>query len=383
MKSRRIALFATLVFALLAVVLFAAACGGQQTTGISGAATTIQLVTTSTTAAPTTTTAAPTTTVVAAATTLGVYKNEMKALWDQYGSKLDAMSSALNFADPTTLTGAQVQSLQDFINMLKGYVAGLEKTNAPQDLADAHAKYLEVLSMLSAGFDTFLTAAKAKDNAATLAAWAAVGALFQQEDAAVTAARSTLEQALGFSLTSGSSTTDTTAAGLGSDANTYTDPKYGYTFQYPATWEIDSGTTTDVTAGGSATSGVGAFDPNGTVANGIYVDLMVVSTYELNITVTDSMIPGLESEIQGVLSSLQSQATDAQVVSPLAPTEAAGLKGYSVTYTFTKDGVPTTSTLYFLFKGNLEYQLSTQASTVNWDKNQAIFAAMVASFTTR
>jgi hypothetical protein len=95
------------------------------------------------------------------------------------------------------------------------------------------------------------------------------------------------------------------------------------------------------------------------------------------------MIPDLESEIQGVLTSMESQAGDAQIVSPLAQTEAAGLKGYTVTYTFTKDGVPTTSTLYFLFKGKIEYQLSTRASTVNWDKDQAIFAAMVASFTTQ
>ena len=375
MKSRRIALFAVLVFALLAVVLLAAACGGQQTTTISGAATTIQVMTTSTTAAPTTT--------VEAAATLEGYKTEMKALWDQYGSKLNVMSDALNFTDPTSLTDAQIQSLQGFTDTLKGFVAGLGKTIAPQDLADTHAKYLEVLSKLSAGIDTFLTAVKAKDNAATLAAWTAVGALFQQEDAAVTAARSTLEQALGFSLTSDSSSTSTTVAALGSDPLTYTDSKYGFTFQYPAAWQIDSGATTDATAGSSATRSVGAFDPSGALANQTYVDLMVVSTYELNITVTDAMIPSLESEIQGVLSSLGNQTSDAQIISPLAPTEAAGLKGYIVTYTFTKEGIPTTSTLYFLFKGNMEYQLSTQASTVNWDKNQAIFAAMVASFTTK
>ena len=253
----------------------------------------------------------------------------------------------------------------------------------PKHLADAHAKYLAVLSKLSAAFDTFLTAVKAKDNAAILAAWTAVGALFQQDDAAVTAARSTLEQALGFSLTSGSSNTSTTVAALGGDALTYTDSKYGYTFQYPAALKIDSGATNEATAGGSATSTVGAFDPNWTAANGTYVDLLLVSTYELKITVTDAMIPDLETEIQGVLTSLESQAGDLQIVSPLAQTEAAGLKGYTVTYTFTKDGVPATSTLYFLFKGNMEYKLSAQASTVNWDKNQTIFAAMIASLTTQ
>ena len=173
----------------------------------------------------------------------------------------------------------------------------------------------------------------------------------------------------------------TTVSALGSDAQTYTSSAYGYTFRYPSTWEIDAGATTEATAGGSATSSVGAFDPKGTVANGIYIDLMVVSTYKLNLTITDTMIPDLKSEIQRVLGSLEGQLGDAKVVSPLTQTEAAGLKGYTVKYTFTKEGIPTTSMLYFLFKGTMEYQMSVQASTVNWDKNQAIFAAMIASFT--
>jgi hypothetical protein len=373
MRSRRIMLVAVLVLGLLAVVSFAAACGGQTTTTISGAATTIQLMTTTTAPAPTTTTAA--------AATLEGYRTEMKALWDEDGSKLHSMSSALDFTDPTVLTDAQVASLQQFADAVKALVAGLQKIQAPQDLADAHAKYRDVLGKLSAGFDTLLAAIKAKDNAAAVTAMTGIATLFQQEDAAMTSAEATLEKALGFSLIGDSSSTSTTEAALGSDARTYTDSTNGFTFQYPATWKIDSGTTTDATAGGASTGTVGAFDPNGTKAGDTYVDLMAVSTYKLNITVTDAMIPSLESEIQNVLSSIGSQTPDAQITSPLAQTETAGLKGYTVTYTFTKDGVPTTSTLYFLFKGNVEYQVSAQAATADWEKNQATFAAMVASFT--
>lgn len=178
-------------------------------------------------------------------------------------------------------------------------------------------------------------------------------------------------------------TTVSAAAGGITDAKTYTDSTYGFNFKYPGAWKIDDGTTTDATAGASSTGSVGAFDPDGAKAEDIFIDLMVVSTYKLNQAISDSDIPALKSELEGVLSDLESQATDAKIVTPLAETTAAGLKGYSVTYTFTKGGVPATSQLYFLFKGDMEYQLITQAATENWAKNQATFSAMVASFTAK
>jgi len=118
----------------------------------------------------------------------------------------------------------------------------------------------------------------------------------------------------------------------------------------------------------------------GAQAGGEYVDLMLVSSYKLKQTITDSMIPDLKSKIEGVLTQLASQAPDLKTTSPLAQTEKAGLKGYEVTLTFAKGGTPATSTLYFLFKGNMEYQLNIQAATADWQKDQTVFAAMVASF---
>jgi hypothetical protein len=182
----------------------------------------------------------------------------------------------------------------------------------------------------------------------------------------------------------GTSSTTAAAAGgtsaLGSDAKTYTHSSLGYSFQYPAAWKIEDSATTDATAGGSSTSGVGAYDPKGAQADNEYIDIMVVSTYKLNLTVTDSMIPDLKSEIENLLSQLTAQGTDVKTTSPLATTEKAGLKGYEVSYTFTKGGTPTTSTLYFLFKGNMEYQVTMQAATADWEKELPILSAMVAGF---
>jgi len=171
----------------------------------------------------------------------------------------------------------------------------------------------------------------------------------------------------------------TTSAGSG-DTKTYADADYGYSFEYPASWKIQQETSVDVSAGGTSAGGVGVFDPKGAKAGDIYIDLMLVSVYKLTVTVDDSVFPQLKSEIESVLTSLESQGTGMQVKEPLAQTTAAGMKGYNVTYSFTKDGAPCTSTLYFLFDGNMEYQLTTQAADENWAADQPVFNAMIASF---
>ena len=38
------------------------------------------------------------------------------------------------------------------------------------------------------------------------------------------------------------------------------------------------------------------------------------------------------------------------------------------------------TTSYFIFSGNIEYQLVLQAASENWEKDQAVFDAFLASF---
>lgn len=372
MFLRRSTLLLVLLIASLAVVAFASACGGSETTTISGAATSIQTMTT----------AAPTTTAPAAAN-IETYRAEMKTLWDQYGPTLTTMDDAIDLVDPTNLSETEVQAVQSFLDALKGFAGGLQKIEAPAEVATAHAKYTDVLSRLATGFDEFLTATKAGDSNGAMTALTAIGALFEQEDAAMTEATATLEKALGFSLMGGdSSSTDTTTPPLGSDAQTYTDAANGYSFQYPGTWKISDQTSIDAIGGNTATSQVAAYDPSGVATtSGIYVDLMMVSTYKLNATISDADLPALESELQTLIDGLAGQGNNAQLISPLALTEVNGLKGYTAMYSFDKEDVACTTTLYFLFKGDVEYMLTIQAANQNWESDQDIFAAMVASFT--
>ncbi len=168
-------------------------------------------------------------------------------------------------------------------------------------------------------------------------------------------------------------------AGCGSTQKVYNDSKYGYSFSYPETWKVQIGTS-DVTAGGAVAGNVGVYDPTGTKVGGTYVDLAMVMVYNLSFTVDDPWSSDIKTELGSVLASLENQTNDVKVEKDLTQTTAAELKGYEITYTFTKDSVPMRSTLYFLFDGAREYELSKQAALDTWDRAKPLLDQIVASF---
>jgi hypothetical protein len=166
----------------------------------------------------------------------------------------------------------------------------------------------------------------------------------------------------------------------GGGNQTYTDENYGYSFEFPESWKLEEGGNADVSAGGSSAASVGVYDPEGAVAEETYIDMMQVSVYELSVTVDDSIMPQIKGEVETVLESLESQAGDIETLAPLAEAEVGGMSGYSVTYSFAKNGAPVTSTLYFMFSGDIEYQLTVQAADENWEANRPVFDAILGSF---
>lgn len=174
----------------------------------------------------------------------------------------------------------------------------------------------------------------------------------------------------------------------GADENeieTYTDPDYGYSFQYPGDWELETSTGAEVTSGAGSNSGVNVFDPDGATAENssgkdYYVDLFQVSVYELDVTVDESMMPEIKTEMEGLLADLSSQSGEWQMIHDLSETTVGGMFGYQTSYSFDMDGTPTSCTFYFVFEGDIQYQLTTQAATEDWEVEQPEFDAVVASF---
>jgi hypothetical protein len=159
----------------------------------------------------------------------------------------------------------------------------------------------------------------------------------------------------------------------------YTDTAYGYSFAYPDDWKVKAGTT-DVTAGGAVSGNVGVYNPAGTEVDQSFVDLALIMVYNLQDAVPEPWVPSVQTELQKVLSSLEKQTAGVNVEQPLKQAEAGGLKGYSVTYTFTKSGTPMRSTLYFLFDGTREYELNEQAAVAAWDRTKPDLDEIIASF---
>lgn len=177
--------------------------------------------------------------------------------------------------------------------------------------------------------------------------------------------------ACSFSLSCGNAAEGVTA---------YTDADYGFAFEYPAAWKLQQEDAATVTAGAAATGNVGVFDPDGANEDGSYYDLVEVSVYELNTTVDDSIMPDIKTEVERSLAGLESQEGDWKRLDDLADVALSGLQGWKVNYSFTIDGQPALCTFYLLFGGTLEYQLLVQAVDENWEADQPIFDAFVASF---
>jgi hypothetical protein len=164
-------------------------------------------------------------------------------------------------------------------------------------------------------------------------------------------------------------------------AKTYTDADYGYSFQYPGGWVVQQGDSAKVTGGSSSDGGMSVYDPEGTVAGDYFIDLFQVSVYELAVTVDESMMPEIKSEVETLLADLETQGNDWTKVEDLSGATVDGMDGYQATYGFTTDGTPTMSTFYFLFTGDIQYQLTLQAATETWEERRPEFDAIVASFT--
>lgn len=162
---------------------------------------------------------------------------------------------------------------------------------------------------------------------------------------------------------------------------TYTDSHYGFSFDYPSGWQLTATGVTTVGVGAEPTAQVIAIDPKGAMADGIGLDLVTVRVYELDQTIDESMLPSILEYLQATVAGLQAQDPSVQIERSLEETSVGGVKGYQLTTTLEwSDGTPLRDTSYYLFAGELEYELIVQATTANWEKNQDEFAAFLASF---
>jgi hypothetical protein len=174
-------------------------------------------------------------------------------------------------------------------------------------------------------------------------------------------------------------------AGCGSGdsggTSAYTDSTYGFSFDYPADWKVVTSENADVTSGADAAKVITVGDPNGTRVGDTGLDLFMVRVYELNAVVDETSMPEVLPLLEGLVADFKSQNPTFKTEGPLTQTSVAGMPGYVVTGTFDENAdTPMKTTFYFLFAGNIEYQVTVQASAKTWEADQAVFAAFLESF---
>lgn len=171
-----------------------------------------------------------------------------------------------------------------------------------------------------------------------------------------------------------------TLAGCGSGSNVYTHREPAFKFRYPAGWDLREDLQIGATSGGDALFSVGVFDPDGTQVSGVLVDGVVCSVYQLDVTVESSMMNELRAEVEDVLAGLARQQAGLTTLKGLTKAEVGGLPGFKTTLSFPRDGATLVTTLYFLFAGNLEYQLIVQANDRRWDELAPELDIVLSSF---
>jgi Protein of unknown function (DUF2569) len=166
------------------------------------------------------------------------------------------------------------------------------------------------------------------------------------------------------------------------DIKTYTDPDYGYSFDYPADWVLqrsiyDQNGSTLVSKPGTAW----VYGPYGSPDTGGYgLDSMGVVVTPLGVGVAAPDLPQIKQTIETYLSQTLKSQPSLTVVEPLAETTVGGLKGYAVTMSETYGDIDLTVTSYYLFGEDLEYDMIVQTKTANMWALEDDIAAFLASF---
>ncbi len=158
---------------------------------------------------------------------------------------------------------------------------------------------------------------------------------------------------------------------------TYSDPDYGFSFQYPGAWKLVVTQPDDLPTGVSKS--VGALDQAGSGANNYGLDFVSVDIYAAG---PDSGLAAdtIQSEFEAWLEEAGSGDSTFRVAAAPTAVTVGGLQGFEATYTYTDGDFEVRCTEYWLLKGEVMYDLYTQATEDNWTDNQKTFDAFLMSF---
>lgn len=168
-------------------------------TAVTTLSTTTTLLATTTSSSTSSSTTTSTTSPSTTSTTLSpleIYRAAMGVWVDNYGPGLSQAYTVIKGANFMNPTPAQVQAAKDLDALMGRMIPDLQAIDAPPDLSQAHAGFLASLETMAEGVHDLSQALQNGQGFRAVAAAAAIGVAWQEG----ASDRSTLEQALGFSL---------------------------------------------------------------------------------------------------------------------------------------------------------------------------------------
>ena len=172
------------------------------------------------------------------------------------------------------------------------------------------------------------------------------------------------------------------AAACGASASgptTYTNKDYRFSLTYDAS-ALKQGSFTTSQNAGSAVFGTGFFDPKGTVVDGQLRDGIGVNVYKLKQIVTDALMPQVKAALTGLLPQLTAGLGTGGTIGSLEDFQVSGVKGFAADAGFSIGSTPFKARVYFLIRGDLEYEINTQAAASRWDQMRPMLEKVVNSF---
>jgi hypothetical protein len=163
-----------------------------------------------------------------------------------------------------------------------------------------------------------------------------------------------------------------------SGPKTYSDPDYGFSFQYPGDWRLLEVQPADLPE--AVSRSVGALDPKGSGTDDDFaLDFVSVDVFEFG---PESGVSAdtLQAKFASWLATTGSADLSFAVAEDPAPVKIGGLEGYQATYTYNDSGIDVRVTEYWLLSGDVLYDLYTSASEASWESNQATFEAFLDGF---
>ncbi|MCX8033173.1 MAG: PsbP-related protein [Thermoleophilia bacterium] len=171
-------------------------------------------------------------------------------------------------------------------------------------------------------------------------------------------------------------TTSTTIATL----NTYSDPDYGFSFEYPSDWDITQNAPAEVSAGSQSVKDIAVYDPQGSKAGGSPANGVQISVYKLLVSVDETILDAVKAEIEQVLANMENQDPSWRRLENLTSTHVGGVPGFKISYEFSLQGTPAKSAMYFLFDKDVQYQISFQTTADDWSSYQDEFSRVLETF---